>query len=53
LQVGGSLAQIKIRIVPPEVKDKFNKLARIEGETTSQMVGRLKKDYAKGRDVGV
>ena len=42
---------MKIRIVP-EVKDKFNKPASIDGETTRQMVERLKRLYKKG-DIGV
>ena len=35
--------QMIIRI-KPEVKDKLNKLARIEGKTTSQMVRELIED---------
>ena len=36
----------------PEVKDRFNKLARVEGKTTSQMVRELIEDYIKERDIG-
>jgi predicted DNA-binding protein len=43
--------QMIIRI-DPEVKDKFNKLARVEGKTTSQMVRDLIEDYIKERDIG-
>ena len=35
-----------------EVKDRFNKLARVEGKTTSQMVRELIEDYIKERDIG-
>ena len=42
--------QMIIRI-KPEVKDKLNKLARIEGKTTSQMVRELIEDYIKERDI--
>jgi antitoxin component of RelBE/YafQ-DinJ toxin-antitoxin module len=37
----------------PEVKDRFNKLARVEGKTTSQMVRELIEGYIKERDIGV
>ena len=43
--------QIIIRIAS-EVKDRFNKLARVEGKTTSQMVRELIEDYIKERDIG-
>ena len=36
----------------PEVKDRFSKLARVEGKTTSQMVRELIEDYIKERDIG-
>jgi len=36
----------------PEVKDRFNKLARVEGKTTSQMVRELIEDYIKERAIG-
>ena len=36
----------------PEIKDRFNKLARVEGKTTSQMVRELIEDYIKERDIG-
>jgi predicted DNA-binding protein len=36
----------------PKVKDKFNKLARVEGKTTSQMVRELMESYIKERDIG-
>jgi len=44
--------QMIIRI-NPEVKDRLNKLARVEGKTTSQMVRELIEDYIKERDIGV
>jgi len=43
--------QMIIRI-DPEVKDRFNKLARVEGKTTSQMVRDLIEGYIKERDIG-
>lgn len=43
--------QMIIRI-DPEVKNRFNKLARVEGKTTSQMVRDLIEDYIKERDIG-
>jgi len=43
--------QMIIRIAP-EVKEKFNRLARIEGKTTSQMVREMIEDYIKERDIG-
>ena len=36
----------------PDLKDRFNKLARVEGKTTSQMVRELIEDYIKERDIG-
>jgi len=44
--------QMIIRI-NPEVKNRLNKLARVEGKTTSQMVRELIEDYIKERDIGV
>jgi len=43
--------QIIIRIAP-EVKDRFSKLARMEGKTASQMVRELIEGYIKERDIG-
>ena len=43
-------SQMIIRI-KPDVKDKLNKLARVEGKTTSQMVRELIEDYIKERDI--
>ncbi len=43
--------QMIIRI-KPDVKDKLNKLARVEGKTTSQMVRELIEEYIKERDIG-
>ena len=42
--------QMIIRI-DPEIKDRLNKLARVEGKTTSQMVRELIEDYIKERDI--
>ncbi len=42
--------QMIIRI-DPEAKDRLNKLARVEGKTTSQMVRELIEDYIKERDI--
>jgi len=42
--------QMIIRI-DPEAKDRLNRLARIEGKTTSQMVRELIEDYIKERDI--
>lgn len=36
--------QMMVRIAP-EVKSRFNKLARVEGKTSSQMVRELRGDY--------
>jgi hypothetical protein len=35
-----------------EVKTRLNKLARIEGKTTSEMVRGLIEEYIKERDIG-
>ena len=43
--------QMIIRI-DREVKNRFNKLARVEGKTTSQMVRELIEDYIKEKDIG-
>lgn len=43
--------QMIIRI-DGEVKSRLNKLARIEGKTTSEMVRGLIEDYIKERDIG-
>jgi predicted DNA-binding protein len=43
--------QIIIRIAP-EVKERFSKLARMEGKTPSQMVRELIEDYVKEQNVG-
>lgn len=42
--------QMIVRI-DPEIKDRLNKLARVEGKTTSQMVRELIEDYIKERDI--
>ena len=42
--------QMIIRI-DPEVKDRFNKLARMEGKTTSQALRKLIENYIKDRDI--
>ena len=44
--------QMIIRI-DPDIKNKFNKLVRVEGKTTSQMVRELIEGYIKERDIGV
>jgi hypothetical protein len=44
--------QMIIRI-DPEIKSRFNKLARVEGKTSSQMVRELIEGYIKERDIGV
>jgi predicted DNA-binding protein len=51
--IGGErmATQMIIRI-DPEVKGRFNKLARVEGKTTSQMMRELIEDYIKERDIG-
>jgi predicted DNA-binding protein len=43
-------AQMIIRI-DPEAKNRLNKLARIEGKTTSQKVRELIEGYIKERDI--
>ena len=43
--------QMIIRI-DPDLKDRFSKLTRMEGKTTSQMVRELIEDYIKERDIG-
>ena len=43
--------QMIIRI-DNEVKNRLNKLARIEGKTTSEMVRGLIEEYIKERDIG-
>ncbi len=43
--------QMIIRI-DGEVKSRLNKLARIEGKTTSEMVRELIEEYIKERDIG-
>ena len=35
-----------------EMKDRMNKLARVEGKTTSQMVRELIENYIRERDIG-
>ena len=42
--------QIVIR-VEPELKKKVDKLARMEGKTTSTVVRNLLEDYARDRDI--
>jgi predicted DNA-binding protein len=51
---GGSrmTTQMIIRI-NPDVKERLNRLARIEGKTSSQMVRELIKDYIRERDISV
>lgn len=44
--------QIIIRI-DDEVKNRLNKLARIEGKTTSEMVRELIEERIKERDIGL
>lgn len=44
--------QMIIRI-DPEIKSRFNKLARVEGKTSSQMVRELIEGYIKERDIGI
>jgi len=43
--------QLVVRI-DSEVKERFNKLVRVEGKTSSQMVRELIEDYIKERDIG-
>ena len=42
--------QMIIRI-DPEIKDRLNKLARVEGKTISKMVRELIEEYIKERDI--
>lgn len=35
-----------------EMKNRLNKLARVEGKTTSQMVRELIEDYMREKDIG-
>jgi predicted DNA-binding protein len=42
--------QMIIRI-DDEIKNRLNRLARIEGKTTSEMVRELIEDYIKERDI--
>jgi predicted DNA-binding protein len=35
--------------IDSDVKDRFNKLARVEGKTSSQMVRELIEDYIKAK----
>ena len=35
-----------------EMKKRLNKLARVEGKTTSQMVRELMEDYIREKDIG-
>ena len=44
--------QMIIRI-NPDVKERLNRLARIEGKTSSQMVRELIEDYIRERDISV
>jgi predicted DNA-binding protein len=43
--------QMIIRI-DSETKTRLNRLARVEGKTTSQMVRELIEDYIKEKDIG-
>ena len=43
--------QMMVRI-DPEIKDRLEKLARLEGKTTSQMVRELIAEHLKERDIG-
>lgn len=43
--------QMIIRI-DPQIKERLNKLAKVEGKTTSQMVRELIEGYIKERDIG-
>jgi predicted DNA-binding protein len=43
--------QMIIRI-DDEIKSRLNKLARVEGKTTSEMVRGLIEEYIKERDIG-
>ncbi len=43
--------QMIVRI-DSELKERFSKLARVEGKTSSQMVRELIEDYINDRDIG-
>jgi predicted DNA-binding protein len=43
--------QMMIRI-DPDIKERLNKLARLEGKTSSRMVRELIEGYIKERDIG-
>jgi len=43
--------QMIIRI-DSEMKNRLNRLARVEGKTTSQMVRELIEDYIREKDIG-
>jgi len=43
--------QMVIRIAP-EAKERFSRLARMEGKTASEMVRELMEKYIKERDIG-
>jgi len=43
--------QMIIRI-DSEAKNRLNKLARVEGKTTSQVVRKLIEDYIREKDIG-
>ena len=43
--------QLMVRI-DPKIKDRIEKLARLEGKTTSQMVRDLIEEHLKERDIG-
>ena len=45
------ITQMIIRI-DSGMKNRLNKLARVEGKTTSQMVRELIEDYLKEKDIG-
>ena len=45
------ITQVVIRI-DSEMKKRLNKLARVEGKTTSQMVRELIEDYIREKDIG-
>ena len=38
--------------IDSEMKNRLNKLARVEGKTTSQMVRELIEDYIREKDIG-
>jgi hypothetical protein len=38
--------------IDPKIKERFNKLVRVEGKTSSQMVRELIENYLKERDIG-